>query len=248
MGYGGHAGGPVDAEADQTRRARLRRLSAMDPHAHPDLGTRWPPVGGKGALHFYRGRRTGTRRREHSEKAVPLGTYLLTAVGGKRGADHFVVLGESLGIRTVAQAGEQGSGPLDVSEEEGERFRGPSLTPAVSSAPTPLVGLWLIEEARGVLAVQGDLVTMPCRWQYGAVIIAEYRVSGRGQMALPAEARRRWDLDEGGSVEVADLGAAVLIVPAGRGGLRSMLNEAIEEAGGYSKLASQVAAEDPELA
>jgi bifunctional DNA-binding transcriptional regulator/antitoxin component of YhaV-PrlF toxin-antitoxin module len=89
---------------------------------------------------------------------------------------------------------------------------------------------------------------MPCRWQYGAVIIAEYRVSGRGQMALRAEARRRWDLDEGGSVEVADLGAAVLIVPAGRGGLRSMLNEAIEEAGGYSKLASQVAAEDPELA
>jgi bifunctional DNA-binding transcriptional regulator/antitoxin component of YhaV-PrlF toxin-antitoxin module len=36
--------------------------------------------------------------------------------------------------------------------------------------------------------------------------IAEFRVSDRGQMALPAEARRRWHLNDGGSVEVADLG------------------------------------------
>ena len=36
--------------------------------------------------------------------------------------------------------------------------------------------------------------------------IGEFRVSNRGQMALPAEARRRWNLGEGGSVEVADLG------------------------------------------
>jgi AbrB family looped-hinge helix DNA binding protein len=80
------------------------------------------------------------------------------------------------------------------------------------------------------------------------VNIAEFRVSDRGQMALPAEARRRWDLDEGGSVEIADLGAALLIVPAGRGGLRWMLREAIQEAGGYSELARQAAAEDPDLA
>ena len=82
----------------------------------------------------------------------------------------------------------------------------------------------------------------------GDVSIAEFRVSDRGQMALPAEARRRWQLNDGGSVEVADLGDALLIVPAGRGGLRSMLSEAIQEAGGYSKLAGQVAAEDPDLA
>lgn len=77
--------------------------------------------------------------------------------------------------------------------------------------------------------------------------IAEFRVSDRGQMALPAEARRRWKISEGGSVEVADLGDALLIVPAGRGGLRSMLRDAIDEAGGYPKLASQVATEDPDL-
>ncbi|MGH9306216.1 MAG: AbrB/MazE/SpoVT family DNA-binding domain-containing protein [Acidimicrobiales bacterium] len=78
--------------------------------------------------------------------------------------------------------------------------------------------------------------------------IAKFRVSDRGQMALPAEARRRWHLADGGSVEVADLGDALLIVPAGRGGLRSMLRNAIEEAGGYAKLATDVGAHDPELA
>jgi len=77
--------------------------------------------------------------------------------------------------------------------------------------------------------------------------IAEFRVSDRGQMALPAEARRRWHLSDGGAVEVADLGNALLIVPAGRGGLRSMLSEAINEAGGYSQLAGQVAPQDPDL-
>ncbi|MHB8330211.1 MAG: AbrB/MazE/SpoVT family DNA-binding domain-containing protein [Acidimicrobiales bacterium] len=78
--------------------------------------------------------------------------------------------------------------------------------------------------------------------------IAQFRVSDRGQMALPAEARRRWNINEGGSVEVADLGDALLIVPAGRGGLRSMLRDAIDEVGGYSKLARQVATEDSDLA
>ncbi len=78
--------------------------------------------------------------------------------------------------------------------------------------------------------------------------IAEFKVSDRGQMALPAETRRRWNLGEGGSVEVADLGEALLIVPAGRGGLRALLRDAIEEAGGYAKLASEVARDEPELA
>ena len=78
--------------------------------------------------------------------------------------------------------------------------------------------------------------------------IAEFRVSDRGQMALPAEARRRWNLGDGGSVEVADLGDALLIVPAGRGGLRALLSEAIEQAGGYAKLAARVSADEPDLA
>lgn len=78
--------------------------------------------------------------------------------------------------------------------------------------------------------------------------VTRYRVSDRGQMALPAEARRRWNLTEGGAVEVADLGDALVIVPAGRGGLRALVRAAIDDAGGYGVLAATVAHEDPELA
>ena len=67
-------------------------------------------------------------------------------------------------------------------------------------------------------------------------------------MALPAETRRRWNIADGGPVEIADLGAAVLVVPADGDGLRGLLAEAIEEAGGYAELAAGVAAEDPDLA
>lgn len=77
--------------------------------------------------------------------------------------------------------------------------------------------------------------------------IAEFKVSDRGQMALPADARRRWNIDKGGTVEIADLGDSLLIVPAGRGGLRALLRAAIDDAGGYAKLAKTAAAADPDL-
>jgi hypothetical protein len=67
-------------------------------------------------------------------------------------------------------------------------------------------------------------------------------------MALPAETRRRWKLTDGGTVDVADLGEAVLIVSAARGGLRGLLRAAIDEAGGYERLATAVAEEEPDLA
>jgi len=78
--------------------------------------------------------------------------------------------------------------------------------------------------------------------------VKNYRVSNRGQMALPAEARRRWNLVDGGSVEIADLGSALVIVPTGRGGLRSLLRDAIEDAGGYETLANRAVADEPDLA
>lgn len=77
--------------------------------------------------------------------------------------------------------------------------------------------------------------------------ITEFKVSGRGQMALPAEARRRWNLDRGGTVEIADLGSSLLIVPAGRGGLRALLRSAIDDAGGYAYRARTVGAEERDL-
>ncbi len=49
-------------------------------------------------------------------------------------------------------------------------------------------------------------------------------------------------------MEIADLGDALVIVPAGGGGLRTLLLEAVEAAGGYGALAAKVAADDPDLA
>ena len=47
--------------------------------------------------------------------------------------------------------------------------------------------------------------------------IQQYLVSASGQMSLPAPVRHRWHLDEGGAVDVIDLGFGVLTVPAGEG-------------------------------
>jgi hypothetical protein len=49
------------------------------------------------------------------------------------------------------------------------------------------------------------------------------RVSGRGQMSLPAAARRRWKLDDGGPVGYLDLGELMVIVPGGVDVLRADL-------------------------
>ena len=48
-------------------------------------------------------------------------------------------------------------------------------------------------------------------------------------MALPAETRRRWNITDGGPVEIADLGDAVLVVPADGDGLRGLLAQAASE-------------------
>jgi bifunctional DNA-binding transcriptional regulator/antitoxin component of YhaV-PrlF toxin-antitoxin module len=48
--------------------------------------------------------------------------------------------------------------------------------------------------------------------------VKRYVVSASGQMSLPAEVRHRWRLDDGGPVEVVDLGFGVLTVPEGQGG------------------------------
>ena len=51
---------------------------------------------------------------------------------------------------------------------------------------------------------------------------------------------------------MADLGDALIIVPAGRGGLRALVRSAIDDAGGYAggyaALAAAVVADEPELA
>lgn len=55
----------------------------------------------------------------------------------------------------------------------------------------------------------------------------DLRVSPRGQMSLPASARRRWGLEDGGEVGYLDLGDAVVIVPGGVAALRRSLLDAV---------------------
>jgi len=48
-------------------------------------------------------------------------------------------------------------------------------------------------------------------------------------MSLPASARHRWGLDEGGDVGYLDLGDAVVIVPGGTAVLRRTLLDAVTD-------------------
>ncbi len=57
----------------------------------------------------------------------------------------------------------------------------------------------------------------------------DVRVSQRGQMSLPAEARHRWGLDGGGEVGYLDVGDAVILIPGGVDSLRRRLFEALTE-------------------
>ncbi len=55
----------------------------------------------------------------------------------------------------------------------------------------------------------------------------QVKVSERGQMALPAQARHRWGLDDGGLIGWIDLGDSVLLVP---GGLEQLRNDVLVNA------------------
>ncbi|HXW31956.1 MAG TPA: AbrB/MazE/SpoVT family DNA-binding domain-containing protein [Acidimicrobiales bacterium] len=68
------------------------------------------------------------------------------------------------------------------------------------------------------------------------------KVSERGQMALPAQARHRWGLDDGGTVGWIDLGDAVLLLPGAVHELRRELLSAADWESARSGFG------DPELA
>jgi bifunctional DNA-binding transcriptional regulator/antitoxin component of YhaV-PrlF toxin-antitoxin module len=61
----------------------------------------------------------------------------------------------------------------------------------------------------------------------GMTNAGDVRVSQRGQMSLPASARHRWGLDEGGEVGYLDIGDAVILVPGGVKRLRRQLLDAV---------------------
>lgn len=53
--------------------------------------------------------------------------------------------------------------------------------------------------------------------------VQEYLVSASGQLSLVAAARHRWNLEQGGPVDVLDLGFAVMVLPKGTG--RKLLDD-----------------------
>jgi bifunctional DNA-binding transcriptional regulator/antitoxin component of YhaV-PrlF toxin-antitoxin module len=88
--------------------------------------------------------------------------------------------------------------------------------------------LRLYEHDRRVLPCTRCTLQMPCIVG-GMSASGELRVSARGQMSLPATARRRWGLDAGGEVGYLDIGDAVVIVPGGVAKLRRALLDAVSE-------------------
>ena len=70
----------------------------------------------------------------------------------------------------------------------------------------------------------------------------KFKVSSSGQMSLPAAVRRRWHLENGGSVEVIDLGFGVLTLPAGYRG--RLLDQLLPADAHYVAVAAE---DDPDL-
>ena len=85
----------------------------------------------------------------------------------------------------------------------------PARDPAISPAEPA-------RNARPGTGVRGHLVRL--RLAPSIIFrmsIQEYLVSASGQMSLPAAARHGWNLDNGGPVDVMDLGFGVLTAPRG---------------------------------
>jgi AbrB family looped-hinge helix DNA binding protein len=83
--------------------------------------------------------------------------------------------------------------------------------------------------------------------QRDARIVGVFKVSGRGQLSLPADIRRRWGIERGGSVEIVDLGESVLLLPGGDGALWRLIRDAIppEE---YKRITDEIGRDEPDLA
>ena len=69
-------------------------------------------------------------------------------------------------------------------------------------------------------------------------------MSSSGQMSLPAAVRHRWNLDNGGPVDVIDLGFGVLTVPRGAG--QRLLGDLVSR-DSHSAFVAQLE-DDPDLA
>jgi len=72
--------------------------------------------------------------------------------------------------------------------------------------------------------------------------VESFKVSSSGQMSLPAAVRHRWQLEEGGRVDVLDLGFGVLTLPEGHAA--RMLDHILPADAHYENVAAEP---DPDL-
>jgi bifunctional DNA-binding transcriptional regulator/antitoxin component of YhaV-PrlF toxin-antitoxin module len=74
--------------------------------------------------------------------------------------------------------------------------------------------------------------------------VASVKVSKRGQLSLPAAARHRWGLEDGGELGAIDLGTGILLVPGGPRAVQRALADAIGD-GRYARAVAEI--DDPDL-
>jgi bifunctional DNA-binding transcriptional regulator/antitoxin component of YhaV-PrlF toxin-antitoxin module len=74
------------------------------------------------------------------------------------------------------------------------------------------------------------------------VTVEQFKVSTSGQLSLPAAVRHRWHLEDGGRVDVLDLGFGVLTLPEGHAA--QLLDRILPADAHYEAVASE---QDPDL-
>jgi bifunctional DNA-binding transcriptional regulator/antitoxin component of YhaV-PrlF toxin-antitoxin module len=72
--------------------------------------------------------------------------------------------------------------------------------------------------------------------------VEQFKVSTSGQLSLPAAVRHRWHLEDGGRVDVLDLGFGVLTLPEGHAA--QLLGRILPADAHYEAVASE---QDPDL-
>jgi bifunctional DNA-binding transcriptional regulator/antitoxin component of YhaV-PrlF toxin-antitoxin module len=72
--------------------------------------------------------------------------------------------------------------------------------------------------------------------------VEQFKVSTSGQLSLPAAVRHRWHLEDGGRVDVLDLGFGVLTLPEGHAA--RLLDRILPADAHYEAVASE---QDPDL-
>jgi bifunctional DNA-binding transcriptional regulator/antitoxin component of YhaV-PrlF toxin-antitoxin module len=72
--------------------------------------------------------------------------------------------------------------------------------------------------------------------------VEQFKVSTSGQLSLPAAVRHRWHLEDGGRVDVLDLGFGVLTLPEGHAA--QLLDSILPADAHYEAVASE---QDPDL-